>query len=86
MEIRAINHFVAIKPFPAEEMIGAIILPTKNPPQKGVVVSVGPKANHVQEGDIVLISAFNHHTIPINGVEYKITERSNILAILKKNI
>ena len=79
---------------PEEKTSGGILLPdsTKEKPQEGKVIAVGPgaiddkgqrKPIDVKEGDLVLYAKYSGTEIKIDGVEYLILSDKDILAVIK---
>ena len=73
---------LAIKPL-ADRVL---VEPTKEKPQQGVVVAVGPGKKDepmtVKEGDKVLYGKYSGSELNINGSHYLIMRESDIFAIL----
>lgn len=93
LKVKPILDRVIIKQDPAEEMMGALILPesSKDAPKQGTVVAVGPGARlmdgkrlpmQVKLGDHVVYGEFAGHDIRIDGENYVIVEENKILLIL----
>ncbi len=79
---------------PEDKTAGGIFLPdsTKEKPQEGKVVAVGPgavddkgqrKPMDVKEGDLVLFAKYSGTEIKLDGQEYLILSDRDILAIVK---
>ena len=79
---------------PEEKTSGGILLPdsTKEKPQEGKVIAVGPgavddkgqrKPMDVKEGDHVLFAKYSGTEIKLDGQEYLILSDRDILAIVK---
>ena len=79
---------------PEEKTSGGILLPdsTKEKPQEGKVIAVGPgavddkgqrKPIDVKEGDHVLFAKYSGTEIKLDGQEYLILSDRDILAIVK---
>ena len=79
---------------PEDKTAGGILLPdsTKEKPQEGKVVAVGPgavddngqrKPMDVKEGDLVLFAKYSGTEIKLDGQEYLILTDRDILAIVK---
>jgi chaperonin GroES len=92
--ITPLGERVLVKPLaPETTTLSGIIIPdnSKEKPEQGVVVAVGPgkknDAGHavppsVKVGDKVMFSKYGFDEIKVNGVEYYMVNESNILAIL----
>ena len=79
---------------PEEKTSGGILLPdsTKEKPQEGKVIAVGPgavddkgqrKPIDVKEGDHVLFAKYSGTEVKLDGQEYLILTDRDILAIVK---
>ena len=79
---------------PEEKTSGGILLPdsTKEKPQEGKVIAVGPGATDdkgqrkpidVKEGDHVLFAKYSGTEVKLDGEEYLILSERDILAIVK---
>ncbi len=79
---------------PEEKTSGGILLPdsTKEKPQEGKVIAVGPgaiddkgqrKPIDVKEGDLVLYAKYSGNEVKIDGQEYLILSDRDILAVIK---
>jgi len=98
--IQPINGKVLIKRLEEkEEKKGSIIIPdtAKEKPQQGKVIAVSlsscscesekkkaPECECLNEGDIVLFGKYSGTDIEINGEEYVIMDKTDILAIINK--
>ena len=95
MKFRPLHDRVLIKVLDSEEKTsGGIIIPdtTKEKPQEGEVVAVGPGAKNedgkltpmdVKNGDIVLFGKWSGTEVKIDGKEYSIMKESDIMGITK---
>jgi len=79
---------------PEEKTSGGILLPdsTKEKPQEGKVIAVGPGATDdkgqrkpidVKDGDFVLFAKYSGTEVKLDGEEYLILSERDILAIVK---
>ena len=79
---------------PEDKTAGGIFLPdsTKEKPQEGKVIAVGPgavddkgqrKPMDVKEGDLVLFAKYSGTEIKLDGQEYLILSDRDILAVVK---
>lgn len=98
MKIRPIDDRVLIKPLKEEERkVGGIIIPdtAKERPQMGEVVEVGDDVEHterkqkklsevIKKGDRVVYARYGGTEIKIEGEEFLIVSRSDILAVVQK--
>lgn len=95
LRITPLRDQIIIEPQSPEEVTeSGILIPdtaSKNRPEQGVVVAVGPGKRskdgkripvEVQKGDRVLFSKYGPNEIEINGTEYLIAKEEDILAIL----
>jgi chaperonin GroES len=86
---------VLLKPIQPETVTSfGIIIPdsSKEKPEQGVVVAVGPGRRNdsgqlvavaVQIGDTVMFSKYGYDEIKVNGTEYYLVREESILAVLK---
>jgi len=84
MKIQPIDDRLLIQP-EEEQRVGSIIIPdsAKEKPRMGKVIAVGTDEDLKElfkEGDKVLFAKYGGDEIEINGVEYLIVQRSDILA------
>ncbi len=95
MKLSPLSNNVVIKPFPAEENIGRILLPdvAKRVPCKGHVVAAGPgllddKGKRippsVKKGDVVIYPSYTGTNIEVEKEELIIMRESEILAVVEK--
>jgi chaperonin GroES len=98
MKIRPIDERILIKPLKEEERkVGGIIIPdtAKERPQMGEVVAVGDDIVHtdrqqkkmselVKVGDHVVYSRYGGTEFKMEGDEYLLVSRSDILAVVQK--
>ena len=88
MNIRPLADRVLVKPAPAEEKIGGIIIPdtAKEKPQQGKVIAAGPgkkdEPMEVKVGDEVLYGKYAGTEVTVEDKKYLIVKQSDILAIL----
>lgn len=94
MNVKPMEDRILLKPMEAEQKTaGGIIIPdnAKEKPQKGEVVAVGPgKTNDkgqkiemsLKKGDKVLYGKYSGTEITIEGQEYLIVRKSDVLAII----
>ena len=92
MKIEPLDDRIVVEPMEAESKTkGGIVLPdtAKEKPQKGKVISVGPGrvtdegkriAPSVKKGDTVVYARYGGSEIEIDGKEYMILRKSDILA------
>jgi len=71
-----------------EKTSSGIIIPdtAKEKPRMGKVVAVGTDEDlqeHIKEGDKILFAKYGGEELTFDGVEYKIIQRSDILAVVK---
>ena len=91
MKFRPIDDRVLVEIIEEEEQKteAGIIIPdtAKEKPRQGKVVAVGTDEDLkelVKEGDIILFTKYGGEEIKINGKEYKVVQRADILGILEK--
>ena len=94
VKIQPLADRVVIVPIDEEvKTQGGIVLPDnmKEKPQQGKVVAIGSGRvldsgervkPEVKEGDIVVFSKYSGDEVKVDGVEYKIIEERNVLAII----
>lgn len=89
MKIQPIDDRLLIEPVEeAEERVGSIIIPdtAKEKPRIGKVMAVGTDEemqNIFKEGDRILFSKYAGDEIKLDGKDYLIVQRSDILALVK---
>ena len=95
MKIKPLSDRVLIEPLKEEKRKGGIILPdtvTKERPQEGLVISVGPGkldddgkriAMTVKKGDKVLFTKYGPNEIKIDDKEYLIAREDDIMGIIE---
>jgi len=90
MKIQPIDDRLLIQPVEEEEQrVGNIIIPdtAKEKPRMGKVVAVGTDEDIKEifkEGDRILFAKYAGDEIKIQGTEYLIVQRSDVLAIVKE--
>ncbi len=97
--IRPLGDRVVVRPLTEEEAGGTspagIIIPetvSKEKPEQGVVVAVGPGRYDdgdrvpvdVTEGDRVVFSKFGHDEVKVGGNDYYIVSESGLLAVISE--
>lgn len=89
MKIKPMDDRILIE-FVAEDTktAGGIIIPdtVKEKPKMGKVVAVGTDEDlkeNIKEGDFVLFAKYGGEDIEVEGKEYKIVQRADILAIVE---
>ena len=89
MNIQPLADRVLVKPAPAEEKIGGIIIPdtAKEKPLQGEVVAVGNGTKDeemvLKAGDTVLYGKYSGTELEHEGEKYLIMRQSDVLAVLK---
>ena len=89
MNIQPLADRVLIKPAPAEEKIGSIIVPdtAKEKPLKGEVVAAGNGTKDeemiLKAGDTVLYGKYAGTELEFDSEKYLIMRQSDVLAIVK---
>ena len=89
MNILPLADRVLIKPAPAEEKIGGIIIPdtAKEKPLQGAVIAAGKGTKDeemvLKEGDKVLYGKYSGTELEFEGEKYLIMRQSDVLAIIK---
>lgn len=88
MKIRPLADRVLVKPAPAEEKIGGIIIPdtAKEKPLKGEIVAVGngtkDEKMELAAGDVVLYGKYAGTEIEFEGEKYLMMRQSDVLAVI----
>ncbi|MGB9771702.1 MAG: co-chaperone GroES [Candidatus Kapaibacteriota bacterium] len=89
MKVKPIDDRLLIKPIePESQTSGGIIIPdtAKEKPIMGEVVAVGTDEelqNMFKVGDKVIYGKYAGEEITIDGVDYRIVQRSDVLAIVE---
>lgn len=89
MNIKPLGDRVLIKPAPAEEKIGGIIIPdtAKEKPLKGEVVAAGggtkDEGMMLKAGDKVLYGKYSGTELEFEGEKYLIMRQADVLAIIR---
>ena len=90
MKIKPLDDRILLEPQEAEEKTSSgIIIPdsAKEKPRVGTVIAVGTDEDlreKVKEGNKVLFSKYGGDEVEMNGKEYKILQRSDILAVVEE--
>ncbi len=89
MKIKPLDDRVLLEPMPAEEKTSSgLIIPdsAKEKPRVGTVISVGTDEDlreKIKEGNKVLFAKYGGDEVEMNGKEYRILQRSDILAVVE---
>ncbi len=89
MKIRPLDDRVLIEPMEEEERTSSgIIIPdtAKEKPRMGTVIAVGTDEDlqeKIKEGNKVLFAKYGGEDITVDGKDYKIIQRSDILAVVE---
>lgn len=89
MKIKPLDDRVLLEPLPAEETTSSgLIIPdsAKEKPRVGVVIAVGTDEDlkeKIKEGNKVLFAKYGGDEVEMNGKEYRILQRSDILAVVE---
>ena len=90
MNIKPLADRVLVKPAPAEEKIGGIIIPdtAKEKPLQGTVVAVGTGTKDEEmflaEGDTVLYGKYSGTELEFGGEKFLMMRQSDVLAKIEK--
>ncbi len=90
MKIKPLDDRVLLEPVPAaEKTYSGIIIPdsAKEKPRVGYVIAVGTDEDlreKIKEGNKVLFTKYGGDEIEMNGKEYRILQRSDILAVVEE--
>ena len=88
MNIKPLADRVLVKPAPAEEKIGGIIIPdtAKEKPLRGEIVAAGngtkDEVMELKAGDVVLYGKYSGTEIDLEGEKFLIMRQSDVLAIV----
>ncbi len=90
MKIKPLDDRVLVEPLEEIESrtSSGIIIPdtAKEKPRIGIVIAVGTDEDlreKVKEGDKILFAKYGGEEIEMNGKEYRIISRSDILAVIE---
>ncbi len=90
MRIKPLDDRVLVEPLEEVESrtSSGIIIPdtAKEKPRIGIVIAVGTDEDlreKVKEGDKILFAKYGGEEIEMNGKEYRIISRSDILAVIE---
>ncbi len=88
MKIKPLDDRVLVEQVEEEEKVGSIIIPdtAKEKPRMAKVIAVGTDEDlqeHVKEGNTVIFSKYSGDEIKMDGKEYLIIQRGDILAIVE---
>jgi len=87
MEIRPLGERVIVKPEKEEEKTkGGIYLPdtaSKEKPQKGEVIAVGPDFKGVKKGDKVIFAKYGGTEIKMAEEDYLVLGKDDVLAVIE---
>ena len=90
MKIKPLDDRILLEAAEAEETTASgLIIPdsAKEKPRTGLVVAVGTDEDlreKVKEGNKVLFAKYGGDEVEMNGKEYRILQRSDILAIIEE--
>lgn len=89
MKVKPLDDRVLVEPLPSEERTSSgIFIPdtAKEKPRTGIVIAVGTDEDlqeKIKVGDKVLFAKYGGDEIEMNNREYRILQRSDILAIVE---
>ena len=89
MKIKPLDNRILLLPMPAEEKtLSGLIIPdsAKEKPRVGTVIAIGTDEDlkeKIKEGNKVLFAKYGGDEVEMNGVEYRILQRSDILAVVE---
>lgn len=88
MTIKPLGERIVVKPEKQEEKTeGGIYLPetaTKDKPQKGEVIAVGPDFKGVKKGDTVIFAKYGGTEVKLGDEEYLVLGEDDVLAVLEE--
>lgn len=89
MKIKPLDDRILLEPLQAEEKTSSgIIIPdsAKEKPRAGIVIAVGTDEDlqeKIKEGNKVLFTKYGGDEVEMDGKEYKIIQRSDVLAVIE---
>jgi chaperonin GroES len=89
MNIKPLGDRVLVKPAPAEEKVGGIIIPdtAKEKPLHGTIVAAGKGTKdeemQLKAGDEVLYGKYSGTEIELEGEKYLMMRQSDVLAVFE---
>jgi len=89
MKIKPLADRVLVKPAPAEEKVGGIIIPdtAKEKPLRGQIIAAGNGTKDeqmvVKEGDTVLYGKYAGTEVELDGEKFLIMRQSDVLGIIE---
>ncbi len=89
MKVKPLDDRVLVEPMEEEEKTASgIIIPdtAKEKPRMGTVIAVGTDEDlqeKIKEGDKILFAKYGGEEITVDGKEYKIIQRGDILAVVE---
>ncbi|HPN39454.1 MAG TPA: co-chaperone GroES [Melioribacteraceae bacterium] len=89
MKVKPLDDRILVEPMASEEKTSSgIIIPdtAKEKPRTGIVIAVGTDEDlqeKIKVGDKVLFAKYGGDEIEMNNKEYRILQRSDILAIVE---
>ncbi len=88
MKLQPLADRVLVKPTPAEEKVGGIIIPdtAKEKPLQGKIIATGKGTKdepmELKEGDVILYGKYSGNEIEFEGEKYLMMRQSDVLAIV----
>lgn len=89
MKIKPMDDRILLEPLQAEEKTSSgIIIPdtAQEKPRAGVVIAVGTDEDlkeKIKEGNKVLFTKYGGDEVEMDGKEYRIIQRSDVLAVIE---
>jgi chaperonin GroES len=87
MKIHPTADYVVVQAETAEEVrASGIVLPdtaSKDRPQQGKVLAIGPECKNITKGDVVLFTTYSPKEVKIDDEEYLLLKEEDILATVK---
>jgi len=88
MKIKPLEERIVVKPVEQEQKTkGGIYLPdtaSKEKPQQGEVIAVGPDFKGVEVGDKVLFARYGGTEVKMDEEEYLVLGKDDVLAVLEE--
>lgn len=88
MRIKPLGERIVVKPLREEEKTeGGIYLPetaSKDKPQRGEVIAVGPDFKGVKKGECVIFPKYEGTEVKLENEEYLVLEKDDVLAVAQE--
>lgn len=88
MRIKPLGERIVVKPLREEEKTeGGVYLPetaSKDKPQRGEVIAVGPDFKGVKKGECVIFPKYGGTEVKLENEEYLVLEKDDVLAVAQE--